>query len=707
MEGWHTYCLYRFMYMIKKIVLLVVLHLSMHSFSQVLYSERFNSLSLNTVTYTAASTVQTYYYADVPAAMVPINNGNLKADTLTGNYPFRAVGQKQKAWLAYRPANVADTFAVSTSWLSPIGTADAWLITPTINNITANSVLTWEAYAPDISNPDGYEVSVTTNTSAPPVTGDFVINNRVFVIAAEASGWVTHGVSLAAYAGQNIRIAFRNTSSDKYQLWLDDIIVKNVANGYDVAASSYDTYKYSTINSNTNIMASFKNNGSVPVTSMIANYKVDNGAVISETQNLSTPLNYLGVGQIVFSTLFSAGIPAYSTVKIWVSSINGQPDQFSLNDTVTGSLTLSTGIPAKKVLIEEFTNVKCGLDPDAYTRLTYLTAIDTNVIVTSVHINDNLSNTSGTNLTNSITNSFPTAAIDRYSYGGKVAIGSNDWISAVTQRQNMNVPASVRVTNVSYNVAARQLSATVSADFAGDVKGDYRLNLYVKENNVYGPINDAGDNGWNQYSSLYNIQASPFYQVGNYLNGTNYILGPNQYSHNYVVDEFVDGPYGAAGIIPVNGGTRGQTYSKAYTYTLPFTFAGEFRYNPDNVYLVGVLVEKGFSSSVILNAKEVKLTSNPEMPVGIKEASQEDVSLNVYPNPATSYCYVSYTKGYDGPVKIDVYNTLGELVYTHCENAVKGNSNRQINCSGFSEGNYHIVVSFNEHSFSKKLTVIK
>ena len=151
--------------MLKKIFLFLLLSFCLtKGFSQLPYIERFNSQSLNTATYTANSTIQTYYYSDAPSGMFTINNGNLIADTLTVNYPFRSNGQKQKAWLTYKPANGTDTFAVSTSWIKPVGTASAYLITPLISNIAANTVLTWEAMAPDVNNADGYEVLISTNT---------------------------------------------------------------------------------------------------------------------------------------------------------------------------------------------------------------------------------------------------------------------------------------------------------------------------------------------------------------------------------------------------------------------------------------------------------------------------------------------------------------------------------------------------------------
>ena len=255
---------YNFIPMLKKIILLAFITISLNKFhAQVLYSERFNAVSgLNTGTYTANSSLQSYLYGNVPSAMTSINNGNLYADTTLGNYPYKAPLQSQKGWLAYRPANITnitDTFAISTSWLIPTGNSNSWLITPTINNIASNSVLSWEAMAPDANNLDGYEVYVSTNTLTAPSVGDFT--TLVYATAAENNNWQTHSISLSAYAGQNIRVAFKNNSTNKYQLWLDDIVVKNIPNAYDIVGKSNDTYKYTVVNTNNSIIATFQNNG--------------------------------------------------------------------------------------------------------------------------------------------------------------------------------------------------------------------------------------------------------------------------------------------------------------------------------------------------------------------------------------------------------------------------------------------------------------
>ena len=698
--------------MLKKILYLLFLSLSLNqAFAQVLYSERFNSLTLTTATNSAS---QNYLYSNIPAGMDTINSGHLKADTLTGNYPFRANGQKQKAWLSYVPVGGTDTFAVSTSWLNPIGIANAWLITPAITNIASNSVLTWEAMAPDVNNPDGYEVYVTTNTSTTPVVGNFT--NLIFSKVAESNSWQTRGISLAAFTGQNIRIAFKNNSTDKYQLWLDDIKVENIATQYDVSTLSHSVYKYSTINTNNVISATFKNNGYAPITNLTINYQIGSGSIVSETKILSPALNYLESREITFSTLYNSPVPIFNGFTIWSSLINGQADQVPGNDVIFGGITISQSTPAKKVLVEQFTSAKDVESLNGQIIMQSIVSTNTNVIASSIHLNDSLGNRPIHANLQTVFNGgseTPTAMIDRYLFtpNSKRITGTSNWSSYINQRQLMKVPATVTVTNVIYNSSTRQIDATVSVSFVGDVKGQYNLNLYVKENNVYGPIADSSDNMWNQYNGLYNIPSVQYYQYGNFdVTSGEYIMSGVSYKHQNVINDMLDGYIGAPSSIPTNSTTIGQTYSKNYSFILPTATSGEFRYNADNIYLIGVLSEYDsnyYNGLAILNSDQQKLTSNSETVIGLKEHQKADVQLNVFPNPTSDICHLNFTLNNDEYVKINVYNTLGELVYIETKNVAAGNVDYVLYVNSLSSGNYSVQISFRNNTVTKKLTIIK
>lgn len=701
--------------MLKKIVFSFLLLVTAKNFTaQLLYSERFNALSLTTGTYTSGGNTLSYAYGEVPAGIFTINNGNKTADTLSGNYPFRVSGQKQKAWLAYKAPNVNDTFAVSTSWLNPVGTADSWLITPTINNIAANTVLTWDAMAPDAAYPDGYEVYVTTNTVTTPATSDFTSVNKIFSLIAENSTWTNRGVSLSTYAGQSIRIAFKNNSTDKYQLWIDDIVMQNNTIQYDAAAISNDVYKYSTINTNNTISATFKNNGYTAINNLTINYQIGANPTVTEIQSLSTPLNYLDSKQLNFTTPYISASAGYYPIKIWVSAVNGQTDQLNANDTVYGGITLLPSVPTKKILVEEFTSAKSGWSPDGYTKLSAIVATNSLVIAAAHHDNDNMSTPEGNALITDYANGFPTASIDQYYFSGNETVGIDrtNWAATISQRQAMKVPATVTLTGIAYNSGTRQIDATVSANFIGDVKGDYRLNLYVKENHVFGPTADNSDNGWNQYNSLYAVPTSPYYQVGTYLNASNYLMNANEFKHQFVINYVADGAYGASGIIPLTPTTSGQTYSKTYSYVLPTATGGEFRYNPDNIYLIGVLTEYNadVKQRTVINAEEVKLNTNPEMPVGLEELSDVSLNFGLFPNPATNACSINFYQMQREDLTLSIFNTLGELVYYELINPTAGEVNHTIQLQDLSPGNYFVTLASHKQSrqsVTKKLTIIQ
>lgn len=690
-------------------LLITLLIVAQKNNAQVLYSESFNNLSLNTATYTTNNGLQTYYYNDAPSSMTALNEGGLIADTLTGNYPFRANGQKQKGWLAYKPFSINDTVAVSTSWLNPVSTANFWLITPQISNISANTVLTWETISPDASNLESFEVYVSTNTSTTVVSGDF--STMIYNVSSENTTWQKHGISLGSFAGQNIRIGFRHVSSNKYQLWLDDIKVENISTSLDAQSVSHSIYKYSTVNTNNTISAVFKNNGYTPISNLEINYKIGNNATVTEVKILSPPINYLENRTLTFLTPFNTSSAQYADIKIWTGAINNSADENLNNDTITGSLVICSSVPTKKILVEQISSAKDGWTPEAYNTLKSITTNSNNVIALNMHHNDQMQCAETSTLINDYTINNSESFVDRYYFPteNKIAITPQNLNTYISQRSQMTVPATVSITNVSYNSSTRKIDATVSVNFVGDVKGDYYLNLYVKENNVYGPINDSLiDNGWNQYNALYNIPASVYYQYGNNVGG-NYLMSSVSYLHQNVVDTVLDGTYGANASVPVNGLTNGQTYSKNYSYTLPIALSGEFRYNEDNIYLVATLNEynSSLNNRAVLNCEQVKLNSNAEAVVGVKELVNENIRLNVFPNPANDICYLNYTLNNDELITVCVYNTLGELVYIESQFKNAGNVSHALNTQFLKSGNYSVRITFKNNSVTKKLIIIK
>ena len=190
----------------KKITLLLLLCLSAHlSFSQILFEDNFDGSGPGIAGWTVTN-----------------------VDGLT---PNANVAEFTDAWIevdrdgsAGGGANYggpAGDFAVaSTSWYTPAGTSDDWLITPQIN-LTADATLYWDAKAQDAGFPDGYEVRLST--SGTNTATDFT--ELLFSIAAEDPAFQSRQVDLSAYTGQNVYIAFRNNSTDQFVLLVDNVEV--------------------------------------------------------------------------------------------------------------------------------------------------------------------------------------------------------------------------------------------------------------------------------------------------------------------------------------------------------------------------------------------------------------------------------------------------------------------------------------------------
>ncbi|MFN7953748.1 MAG: choice-of-anchor J domain-containing protein [bacterium] len=144
-----------------------------------------------------------------------------------GRTPAGSVGYITHAWIVREDfiTNVTDKAAFSTSWYSPAGQADDWMITPAVS-LSASERLSWNALAPDASYPDGYEVRISTTTADP---AGCSANPALFSIAAESSTWTARSLELATagYANESVYLCFRNHTNDKFLLLLDDIAVES------------------------------------------------------------------------------------------------------------------------------------------------------------------------------------------------------------------------------------------------------------------------------------------------------------------------------------------------------------------------------------------------------------------------------------------------------------------------------------------------
>ena len=227
-----------------------------------------------------SSQAQTIFSEDFNGAN-PFNNWTLiDNDTLT---PDANVAYVTDAWVVredFDTTGVGDSVAVSTSWYSPAGTADDYMITPMIIT-TANPILEFDAKAQDPAFPDGYEVRISTTT--PDIAG-LLANPPLFSVASENGSWTRRSLNLSAYANDTIYIAWRNNSSDQFLLLIDNIKVFEPAAADAGIVNLINPIGGTCFFSNTDtVFVDIQNFGSDTLTTIPVAFRINGGALQTDT----------------------------------------------------------------------------------------------------------------------------------------------------------------------------------------------------------------------------------------------------------------------------------------------------------------------------------------------------------------------------------------------------------------------------------------
>lgn len=136
----------------------------------------------------------------------------------TANLGF-AVGTP---WVGIKVDKEENGVAASTSWYRKAGTSNDWLVTPAVTVSSGKAVVSWRAKASDKDYSDGYSVYISENGAAPE---NFDASAPALTVKKENATWTERSISLSAYEGKTVYIAFVNNSKDKALLYIDDLFV--------------------------------------------------------------------------------------------------------------------------------------------------------------------------------------------------------------------------------------------------------------------------------------------------------------------------------------------------------------------------------------------------------------------------------------------------------------------------------------------------
>jgi hypothetical protein len=165
---------------------------------------------------------ETFQDTLLPTGWLALDYDGLLPDTNINNFLVRGGGWQSV--VDYRDKKGLNRAVASPSWYQTPGRSDDYLISPRIT-LGSNTCLSWTAYSQDQYFPESYEVLISTTT---PDTAGFFAHEPLLVVEREGYALNYRSVNLAAYAGQQVYLAFHHTSLDEFILVLDDIRVADV-----------------------------------------------------------------------------------------------------------------------------------------------------------------------------------------------------------------------------------------------------------------------------------------------------------------------------------------------------------------------------------------------------------------------------------------------------------------------------------------------
>lgn len=347
--------------------------------------------------------------------------------------------------------------------------------------------------------------------------------------------------------------------------------------------------------------------------------------------------------------------------------------------------TVSTYAQTKKVIIEDYTGVRCGFCPDGNHIIEQLEASHpTNLFAIAIHTGNYtfqqspLRTPEGDAINSAAKPSgYPAGAVDRKKYGSNsnIAMSRTQWSGAFNTQSGLSAIVSLSIDNVVRNNAT-DYEFDVNVEFTSAPKSGVplKLQVYVLEDSIeakaYSQINNPDDLRQESYLQLYGGNGSTSNPI--FLTSA-----ANNYYHNNVLRKAIGGNWGYSDVIPSGGPTLNKTYTKHVTFS-SVTGTTPVGWVTKNLKILAFVAYDGSAANdqkEILNAEEYSLKST--FPTSVNNIKARNVEiLNAFPNPAkvNDIIQVQYTTAQSTDVSLKVYNLVGQMVAQPMSNSreVKG-----------------------------------
>lgn len=474
---------------------------------------------------------------------------------------------------------------------------------------------------------------------------------------------VTGSPNLACTAGSNA-----NPSDNSYYEF-----IPGVQSSYDIWMKSIDVYPTVPLTAAPfTITGKLMNLGSITVDSLVLNYNIDGGAPISANitgLSIASNTNY----SYTHPQTWTPAATGVYTLKSWVSSINGNPDQFNDNDTVTILVNVVSQVVQRMPMHEAFTSSTCAPCVAGNTNLnTVFTANPNKWVCLKYQMSwpgngdPYYTDEGGERRTYYGINSVPNLVVE-----GNTPINTSSYTSASLNNYYAN-PSFINLT-ANALLTGHTVNIDINVDPVADItSSNLRLHCAIFEYETHQNVGGNGETTF-KYVMKKMVPDASGTSIGSLISGT-----------------------------PV-------------TQSLSYTFNGFYRLPPNSLTPINNAIEHSveeFSDLGVVvwiqdNAtKEVFQSCYATFTVGTSEIGDPNGIIGLYPNPANSQAYIHYFLKNDAKVSIDLYNVTGQKVYSNeVGHMSSGAQSLNFDTQNLPGGLYIVRLSLDDKTYTTKLNI--
>ncbi len=522
-------------------------------------------------------------------------------------------------------------------------------------------------------------------------------------------------ISQYAAGKSNVKVAFawNNAGAVKqgYPGWgmaIDNVDIYEPLS-YDVGVTAVNSNYLLQVGTAYTFNGTILNYGGDSIVSMDMNYKVNNQTPVSYPISGIAGFNGLTSYNWSIGTAFTPATPGVYTIKFYANNLNGSNvDQHHANDTMTVNVMVVDTIQSKQVMFEEFSCASCN--PCMYA----MPNIDSVSLNTKPYCNtiryhwyfpgqDMINQETATLVNTRFENYYgqdgvPDAQVDGINY--YPGYGPGYLSSGVIQSlKAVGSPFKITINSATYTAATKTYSMTATIKSYGTFSAGLIAQVALTEDSVNFKTDQSTEDPLNSFAPPLGSGSNPDYYY------------PFVLKFPDAVEALLPSVNGTT----LTGFTPGSTQTVTVTWPKSHPWAAKYTSYPydssKSQHFTIFIQDNNGNSSMGIPAKYVYQSARAQVPSSITdvpETSTGGINFELYPNPTNNNTMVTFKLDKDQNVSVDVYNMLGEKVYTANQGLMSSGEHMiTINGSTLQSGVYFVRFTTDNSSSTQKLVIQK